>query len=325
MIEINGIYKNFAAPQARRDVRFHGAEGEIVGFLGPNGAGKTTTMNILTGYLSATAGTARIDGVDVLEKPLVAKSKIGFLPEQPPLYMDMTVKEYLNFVYGLKNCRLPRAQHIKEICEVVRIGDVYGRIIKNLSKGYRQRVGIAQALIGNPKVLIFDEPTVGLDPKQIIEIRNLIKLLGKEHTVILSTHILPEVQAVCDRIVVIDKGVIVANEKTEDLINAVEGSRRLIAKIVGPEDEVLKMLRATPGVKYAELLGRRDTDSFSYMLESEDKVDIRKPLFYNLARSGWPLIGLEGMELNIEDIFIRLIDRDKEKAKKGAKKGGNKQ
>ena len=325
MIEINGIYKNFGAKQALRDVSFNVAEGEIMGFLGPNGAGKTTTMNILTGYLSATAGTARIDGVDVLEKPLVAKSKIGFLPEQPPLYMDMTVKEYLNFVYGLKNCRLPRAQHIKEICEVVRIGDVYGRIIKNLSKGYRQRVGIAQALIGNPKVLIFDEPTVGLDPKQIIEIRNLIKLLGKEHTVILSTHILPEVQAVCDRIVVIDKGVIVANEKTEDLINAVEGSRRLIAKIVGPEDEVLKMLRATPGVKYAELLGRRDTDSVSYMLESEDKVDIRKPLFYNLARSGWPLIGLEGMELNIEDIFIRLIDRDKEKAKKGAKKGGNKQ
>ena len=263
MIEINGIYKNFGAKQALRDVSFNVAEGEIMGFLGPNGAGKTTTMNILTGYLSATAGTARIDGVDVLEKPLVAKSKIGFLPEQPPLYMDMTVKEYLNFVYGLKNCRLPRAQHIKEICEVVRIGDVYGRIIKNLSKGYRQRVGIAQALIGNPKVLIFDEPTVGLDPKQIIEIRNLIKLLGKEHTVILSTHILPEVQAVCDRIVVIDKGVIVANEKTEDLINAVEGSRRLIAKIVGPEDEVLKMLRATPGVKYAELLGRRDTDSFS--------------------------------------------------------------
>ena len=172
-------------------------------------------MNILTGYLSATSGTARIDGVDVLEKPLLAKSKIGFLPEQPPLYMDMTVKEYLNFVYGLKNCRLPRAQHIKEICEVVRISDVYGRIIKNLSKGYRQRVGIAQALIGNPKVLIFDEPTVGFGPKQIIEIRNLIKLLGKEHTVILSTHILPEVQAVCDRIVVIDRGVIVANEKTE--------------------------------------------------------------------------------------------------------------
>ena len=325
MIEINNICKNFGAKQALRDVTFNVAEGEIMGFLGPNGAGKTTTMNILTGYLSATSGTARIDGVDVLEKPLLAKSKIGFLPEQPPLYMDMTVKEYLNFVYGLKNCRLPRAQHIKEICEVVRISDVYGRIIKNLSKGYRQRVGIAQALIGNPKVLIFDEPTVGLDPKQIIEIRNLIKLLGKEHTVILSTHILPEVQAVCDRIVVIDRGVIVANEKTEDLVNAVEGSRRLIAKIVGPEEDVLKMLRSTPGIKFAEMLGRRDTDSVSYMIESEDKVDIRKPLFYNLSRSGWPLIGLEGMELNIEDIFIRLVDPDKEKSKKGARKGGNKQ
>ena len=322
MIEINNICKNFGAKQALRDVTFNVAEGEIMGFLGPNGAGKTTTMNILTGYLSATSGTARIDGVDVLEKPLLAKSKIGFLPEQPPLYMDMTVKEYLNFVYGLKNCRLPRAQHIKEICEVVRISDVYGRIIKNLSKGYRQRVGIAQALIGNPKVLIFDEPTVGLDPKQIIEIRNLIKLLGKEHTVILSTHILPEVQAVCDRIVVIDRGVIVANEKTEDLVNAVEGSRRLIAKIVGPEEDVLKMLRSTPGIKFAEMLGRRDTDSVSYMIESEDKVDIRKPLFYNLSRSGWPLIGLE---VNIEDIFIRLVDHDKEKSKKGARKGGNKQ
>ena len=323
MIEINGINKNFGTKHVLKDVTFNVAEREIMGFLGPNGAGKTTTLNILTGYLSATSGTAKIDGTDILEKPLEAKSKIGFLPEQPPLYTDMTVKEYLSFVYSLKNCRIPRAQHIKEICDVVRIGDVYNRIIKNLSKGYRQRVGIAQALIGNPKVLIFDEPTVGLDPKQIIEIRNLIKLLGKEHTVILSTHILPEVQAVCDRIVVINQGVIVANEKTEDLINAVEGSRRLIVKIVGPTDEVIKMLRSTPGIKFAEEIGRRDTDSVSYMLESEDKVDIRKPLFYNLARNGWPLIGLEGMELNIEDIFIRLIDHDKEKGKKGAGKGGS--
>lgn len=318
MIEINGIYKNFGAKQALRDVSFNVAEGEIMGFLGPNGAGKTTTMNILTGYLSATAGTARIDGVDVLEKPLVAKSKIGFLPEQPPLYMDMTVKEYLNFVYGLKNCRLPRAQHIKEICEVVRIGDVYGRIIKNLSKGYRQRVGIAQALIGNPKVLIFDEPTVGLDPKQIIEIRNLIKHLGKDHTVILSTHILPEVQAVCDRIVVINKGQIVANERTEDIINAVDGTRRLIAKIVGPEDEVIKLLRALPGIKFADALGRRDTDSISYIIESEDRVDIRKPLFTSVARAGFIMIGLEGDQLNLEDIFIRLIEPQKaEKRKRG--------
>jgi ABC-2 type transport system ATP-binding protein len=174
-------------------------------------------------------------------------------------------------------------------------------------------VGIAQALIGNPKVLIFDEPTVGLDPKQIIEIRNLIRVLGKQHTVILSTHILPEVQAVCDRIVVINKGEIVANERTQDLINAVDGSRKLVAKIVGPENDVLKAVKALPGVKYAEVLGKRDTDSTSYLIESEDKVDIRKPLFALIARNSWYLIGLEGMELNLEDIFIRLTEKRKEK------------
>ena len=187
----------------------------------------------------------------------------------------------------------------------------------NLSKGYKQRVGIAQALIGNPKVLIFDEPTIGLDPRQIIEIRNLIKMLGKEHTIILSTHILPEVQAVCDRIVVINKGRIVANEKTEDLINAVDGSRKLVAKIVGQEEEVLKALRALPGVKTADIIGRRDTDSVSYLLESQERVDIRKPLFYMLSSKGWPLVGLEGVELSLEDIFIRLVGREKEAKTKG--------
>ena len=243
MIEINGLTKQFGNKRAVDDVSFRVEEGEIMGFLGPNGAGKSTTMNILTGYLSATAGTCKVNGVDILENPLEAKRNIGFLPELPPLYLDMTVKEYLNFIYDLKGCRFPRAQHIREICEVVKIGDVYDRIIGNLSKGYRQRVGIAQALIGNPRVLIFDEPTVGLDPKQIIDIRNLIRMLGKEHTIILSTHILPEVQAVCDRIVVINKGKIVANEKTEDLVTAVDGSRKMIAKIVGPQDDVLKALK----------------------------------------------------------------------------------
>ena len=326
MIEVKHLTKLYGEHTAVSDLSFTIEDGRIYGFLGPNGAGKSTTMNIMTGCLAATSGDVSIDGHDIFEDANEAKKLIGYLPEQPPLYIDSTPREYLQFVAEAKRvAKSDIKRQIAQVMEVTQITDVADRLIRNLSKGYRQRVGIAQALIGNPKVLIFDEPTVGLDPKQIIEIRNLIKLLGKEHTVILSTHILPEVQAVCDRIVVIDKGVIVANEKTEDLINAVEGSRRLIAKIVGPEDEVLKMLRATPGVKYAELLGRRDTDSFSYMLESEDKVDIRKPLFYNLARSGWPLIGLEGMELNIEDIFIRLIDRDKEKAKKGAKKGGNKQ
>ncbi len=318
MIEITNLTKRFGDKVAVNDITFSVKEGEIMGFLGPNGAGKSTTLNILTGYLSATSGSAKIDGIDILEDPIGAKRRIGFLPEIPPLYLDMTVKEYLDFAYELKGCRLPRKQHIKEICEVVRITDVFGRKIKNLSKGYRQRVGIAQALIGNPKVLIFDEPTVGLDPKQIIEIRNLIKHLGKDHTVILSTHILPEVQAVCDRIVVINKGTIVANERTEDIINAVDGTRRLVAKIVGPESDVLKLLKGLPGVKYAEALGRRDTDSISYVIESEDRVDIRKPLFTSLSRAGYIMIGLEGDQLNLEDIFIRLIEPMKaEKKKRG--------
>ena len=234
----------------------------------------------------------------------------------------MTVIEYLNFVYDLKGCKLPRKQHLKEICEVVKIWDVSKRLIKNLSKGYRQRVGIAQALIGNPKVLIFDEPTIGLDPRQIVEIRNLIRMLGREHTIILSTHILPEVQAVCDRIVVINKGEIVANERTEDLINAVDGSRKLVAKIVGPEEEVLKTLRSLGGIKSADVLGKRDTDSVSYLLESQDRIDIRKPLFYALSAKGWPLIGLEGVELSLEDIFMRLVgSKEKEKETKKSRRG----
>lgn len=317
MIEITDIRKSFGDKHAVDGISFTVAEGEIMGFLGPNGAGKSTTLNIITGYLSADSGVVKIDGTDILSDPIKAKKDIGFLPEIPPLYPEMTVAEYLDFVYELKGCKLPRKQHIKEICEVVKIWDVSGRLIKNLSKGYKQRVGIAQALIGNPKVLIFDEPTIGLDPRQIIEIRNLIKMLGKEHTIILSTHILPEVQAVCDRIVVINKGRIVANEKTEDLINAVDGSRKLVAKIVGQEEEVLKALRALPGVKTADIIGRRDTDSGSYLLESQERVDIRKPLFYMLSSKGWPLVGLEGVELSLEDIFIRLVGREKEAKTKG--------
>ena len=323
MVEITELRKSYGDKHAVNGLTFKVEEGEILGFLGPNGAGKSTTLNMITGYLSADSGSVKIDGVDILEEPMKAKKDIGFLPEIPPLYLEMTVLEYLNFVYDLKGCKLPRKQHLKEICEVVKIWDVGKRLIKNLSKGYRQRVGIAQALIGNPKVLIFDEPTIGLDPRQIIEIRNLIRMLGREHTIILSTHILPEVQAVCDRIVVINKGQIVANEKTEDLINAVEGSRKLVAKIVGPEDEVLKTLRSIGGMKSADVLGKRDTDSISFLLESQDRVDIRKPLFYALSSKGWPLIGLEGVELSLEDIFIRLVGKEKEKeATKKGKRGG---
>ncbi len=315
MIKIDHLIKRYGANYAVDDVSFSIGEGEIVGFLGPNGAGKSTTMNILTGYLSATSGTVKVGGIDVLEDPLSAKKMIGFLPEQPPLYLDMTVEEYLNFSYELKNCKLNRTKHLKEICEVVKITDVYHRVIRNLSKGYRQRVGIAQALIGNPKIIIFDEPTVGLDPKQIIEIRNLIRNLGRDHTVILSTHILQEVQAVCDRIIIINKGKIVADERTENITRAVDSKRRFNVKIVGPQREVLAMLKAKQGIVYAEALAERDGDAHTYMIESEVGLDIRKNLFYTLAEKNWPMIGLEALGMSLEDIFITIVDSSEEKKK----------
>ena len=319
MIKIEHLVKTYGNFTAVDDISFEVGAGEIVGFLGPNGAGKSTTMNMLTGYLSSTAGSIEIDGIDILAKPLEAKKRIGYLPEQPPLYFDMTVKEYLDFAYDLKGCRLDRKKHIDEICEVVKIKDVYHKLIGHLSKGYKQRVGIAQVLIGNPKVIIFDEPTIGLDPKQIIEIRNLIRNLGRDHTVILSTHILQEVQAVCDRIIIINKGQIVADEKTENITRAVETSRRFSAKICGPQREVLAMLREKPGIVYAEPLVERDGDAFTYMIESDVGIDIRKTLFYTLAERGWPLIGLESLGMSLEDIFITIVDAQGQKKNDKAK------
>ncbi len=313
MIKIEHLVKNYGTNCAVDDVSFEVEAGEIVGFLGPNGAGKSTTMNILTGYLSSTSGSASVAGIDILNDPIGAKRLIGYLPEQPPLYPDMTVEEYLNFIYDLKSCKLDRREHIAEVCETVKIGDVYKKVIRTLSKGYRQRVGIAQALIGRPKVIIFDEPTVGLDPKQIIEIRNLIRGLGKEHTVILSTHILQEVQAVCDRIVIINKGKIVANEKTENIAHVVENNRRFNVKIAGPQREVLATLKELQGISYAEALAERDGDAYTYMIESEAGVDIRKKLFYRLAERGWPMIGMESLGMSLEDIFISVVDQSEDK------------
>ena len=309
MIKISHLVKNYGNFTAVDDISFEVAKGEVLGFLGPNGAGKSTTMNMITGYLSSTSGSIKIGGVDILDDPLNAKRLIGYLPEQPPLYPDMTVEEYLSFAYDLKNCKLNKEKHLREICEVVKITDVYKRMLKNLSKGYKQRVGIAQALVGNPPVIIFDEPTIGLDPKQIIEIRNLIRTLGKEHTVILSTHILQEVQAVCDRIVIINKGKIVANELTENISRAVENTRRFNVKISGPQRDVLALLRNLPGICYAEVLAARDGDAYTYMIESEVGIDIRKKLFWALAERKWPLIGLEALGMSIEDIFIAVVDK----------------
>ncbi len=316
MISIRHLTKNYGSNCAVDDISFEIQSGETVGFLGPNGAGKSTTMNILTGYLSADAGRVSVAGIDIVGDPLGAKKHIGYLPEQPPLYLDMTVDEYLRFSYELKGCTLPREPHLDEICDVVKIGDVRRRLIRNLSKGYRQRVGIAQALIGNPEVIIFDEPTVGLDPKQIIEIRSLIRTLGKNHTVILSTHILGEVQAVCDRIIIINKGKIVADEKTENITRVVENNRRFNAKICGPQKEILSTLKSMPGIVYAEALAERDGDAYTYMIESDFGTDIRKKLFYTLSDKGWALIGLEALGLSLEDIFITVVDKtEKDTAK----------
>ena len=232
----------------------------------------------------------------------------------------MTVSEYLNFIYDLKRCTLNRRRHIEEICRVVKIEDVRGRLIRNLSKGYKQRVGIAQALVGNPKVIIFDEPTVGLDPRQIVEIRNLIRTLGKNHTVILSTHILPEVSSVCERIIVINKGRLIANEKTEEIAAAVDGFRRLNAKIAGPEKEVLSALRSLGGVASAEVLGARESGSTAFLIVSEPGIDVRKSLFRLLSERGWPLIGLEAMGTNLEDVFLSLLARQEQKRRAGGQK-----
>ena len=323
MIKIENLVKNYGNFQAVDDISFSIEAGEIVGFLGPNGAGKSTTMNMLTGYLSSTSGKISIAGIDILENPLEAKKKIGYLPEQPPLYLDMTVDEYLGFAYELKGCKYNKKKHLEEICEVTKISDVRKRLIKNLSKGYKQRVGIAQALVGNPSVIIFDEPTIGLDPKQIIEIRNLIRNLGHDHTVILSTHILQEVQAICDRIIIINKGKIVADEKTENISHAIENSRRFNVKICGPQRDVLATLKSKPGIVYAEALAARDGDAYTYMIESDVGVDIRKSLFYTLAEKNWPLVGMESLGMNLEDIFISIVDKSEETKASRTKKKEN--
>lgn len=310
MIEVSNLSKRYGSKVAVDDLTFSVNQGEILGFLGLNGAGKSTTMNILTGYLSATAGCCKVNGFDVLENPIEAKRSIGYLPEQPPLYLDMTVKEYLDFVYDLKETKLPRAQHIAEVCGVVKIENVYNRLIKNLSKGYKQRVGLAQALIGNPKVLVLDEPTVGLDPKQIIEIRNLIRSLGERHTVILSSHILPEVQAVCDRVVVINNGKLVADDTATNLSKNMTTDRHYTILIDGPEADVYKSLKAITGMVEVEKLGNREKGVYEYQIEAEENVDIRREIFKRLAERNWPLLGMRSSELTLEQIFLQLTGGD---------------
>lgn len=309
MIIVKDLSKRYGNKYALDKINFEIGTGEIVGLLGPNGAGKSTMMNIMTGYLSYTEGSVEINGLNILEYPSEAKKQIGYLPENPPLYQEMTVKDYLNFVYDLKGCSFNRRKHINEICEVVKLSDVYGRIIGHLSKGYKQRVGIAQVLVGDPKIMIFDEPTTGLDPRQVVEMRNLIRTLGLNHTVIMSTHILSEVQAVCDRTIIINKGKIAADKKTDEISDVASENKRLNVKICGPQKEVMSAIKSLNGVVYIEPVGHGDIDSISYVIESQTRIDIRKPLFNLLAKNNWPLIGIENVGASLEDIFLTLTEK----------------
>lgn len=306
MIEVINLSKNYGDKRAVDNISFTINEGEIVGFLGPNGAGKSTTMNILTGYISASDGTAKIGGIDVLKDPIAAKKKIGYLPEQPPLYMDMTVNEYLNFIYDLKKVELPKDTHLDEICNQTGISHVRKRMIRNLSKGYKQRVGLAQAMVGNPEILILDEPTIGLDPIQIIEIRNVIKELGKKRTVILSSHILPEVQAVCERIIVISRGKIVADGTAEGLSHDITGDRKLVLRVAGERDKVLKVLKGLDGILEVTPVSQKEPESYDFIVESRAGVDIRKPMFRALHENSMPVLMLKSMDLTLEEIFLKL-------------------
>ncbi len=310
MIEVKNVTKRYGEKLAVDNLSFSVKQGEVLGFLGPNGAGKSTTMNIITGYLSATEGSVMVGDVDMFEQPKLAKSKIGYLPELPPLYLDMTVEEYLDFIYDLKRCKKPRRAHIAEICAEVRIEDVYKRVIKNLSKGYRQRVGIAGALVGEPDVLVLDEPTVGLDPAQIIDIRNLVKKLGETRTVILSSHILSEIEAVCERVIVINRGVLVADDTPDNLSHALSGDGAVSVKVKGGAEKPAQLLKKINNVSAVKETECSERGACEFVVTPVDKQDIRAAVASALCCGGCEVLSLKYSELSLEDIFLTLIKRE---------------
>lgn len=305
MVEVKNLTKYYGNIKAVDDISFTVETGEILGFLGPNGAGKSTTMNMITGYLSSTSGTVTIDGSEILDDPKKAKSKIGYLPEIPPLYIEMTVRKYLEFMFDLKKVKLPKKEHIEEVMRLVHISEQSERIIKHLSKGYRQRVGFAQALLGNPPVIILDEPTVGLDPKQIIEIRNLIKSLGKKHTVIFSSHVLSEVSEICDRIIVISEGRIAADAKTDELSTQVLGNQKLAVQIEGNSSDIIAAIKKIPAVVRVIKTGEQN-DAGKYMIEYDKDSNIRRDVFNAMVRINCAILDMQSGNETLEDLFLRL-------------------
>ena len=313
MIEVTNVTKRYGTHTAVDDVSFRVEAGEVVGFLGPNGAGKSTTMNIITGFLSATEGTVTVDDIDVLEDPIGAKRTLGYLPELPPLYVEMTVRDYLRFVARVKGVdRAERDDANDEIMRSVGIEHVADRMIRNLSKGYRQRVGLGQALVGDPKALILDEPTIGLDPHQIIEMRDLVRTLGERRTVILSSHILPEVSAVCERIIIISHGKIVASDTAENLGKALAGSGRFAVRIKGAADSAQAALTGVDGVESVRVTGHSAATGIVDLEVGTGDADPREDIFYALADAKLPLFGMRSLEVTLEEIFLQLTEDDSE-------------
>lgn len=312
MIEVKNLVKRYGDHTAVDHLSFQIEKGKIYGFLGPNGAGKSTTMNMITGYIASTEGQVIIDGHDILEEPEAAKKCIGYLPEQPPLYFDMTVLEYLKFVADLK--KIPKDKKVsmvEEVMEMVKITDMQNRLIKNLSKGYRQRVGLAQAILGYPEVIILDEPTVGLDPKQIIEIRALIRNLKKKHTVILSSHILSEVSAICDYVLIISHGKLVASDTPDNLGKLAEGSNNLNMLIKGSRPQIRQSLSTVEGIKEIAISQAKEENVWNVKLSTEENIDIREKVFYKMAENNCPILEMQSKKVSLEEIFLELTDSEK--------------
>ena len=313
MIEVKNLVKNYGNLTAVDGISFSVNKGEVLGFLGPNAAGKTTTMRIITGFMPASEGTVTVAGYNVFDQGLEVKKRIGYLPENPPLYVDMRVKDYLRFAASIKSVEKSKIEsEILRVAEKVSVVDVMDKHISKLSKGFRQRVGLAQALINNPLVLVLDEPTIGLDPKQIIEVRELIKSLGDEYTVILSTHILPEVSMTCSRVVIINEGKLVAMDTPENLTARLKGSESLILEVEGPVSEVRSSLEKIPSVTSVAVKPLSEKNFASYQVESKVGTDLRKELSSMIVSSGWGLLELRSEGLSLEEIFLRLTTKEEE-------------
>ena len=310
MIEVKNLTKRYGKIRELDNISFTVDTGEVLGFLGPNGAGKSTTMNIITGYISSNEGTVTVDGCEILAEPKKTKQKIGYLPEIPPLYVDMTVRKYLEFMFDLKRVKLPKNEHIDEIMRLVGLSDHGKRLIKNLSKGYRQRVGFAQALLGNPPVIILDEPTVGLDPRQIIEIRKLIKSLGKKHTVIFSSHVLSEISATCDRIIIISEGKIIADAKAEKLHEVLSDERRMTLTAEGKASDISAELNKIPEVLRVKKQAAQGKAN-EYIIDYKSGEDIRRSVFNAMVRINCPILEMKSGDDSLEELYLKLTDTSK--------------